>query len=121
LNNKARRDAQMRFYKSMAVPVLTHGSEIWAVTEKQEAKTETIEINYWGIGLFPSSGILGNRKHDVSETGSVSVLRCGGGETPTQLGPLDRAYLNHCFRPLEHWRHGCLCAFSLCLCCSVCR
>jgi hypothetical protein len=25
--------------------------------------------------LFPSSGILETRKHDVSETGSVSVLR----------------------------------------------
>jgi hypothetical protein len=32
-------------------------------------------------------------------------------------------------RPLEHWnrgfeshlRHGCLCAFILCLCCPVCR
>jgi hypothetical protein len=28
-----------------------------------------------GFGLFPSSGILENRKHDVSETGFVSVLR----------------------------------------------
>jgi hypothetical protein len=25
--------------------------------------------NYWVFGLFPSSGILGTRKHDVSETG----------------------------------------------------
>jgi hypothetical protein len=31
--------------------------------------------NYWGFGLFPLSGILRNRKHDVSETGSVSVFR----------------------------------------------
>jgi hypothetical protein len=31
--------------------------------------------NYWVFGLFPSSGVLENRKHDVSETGSVSVLR----------------------------------------------
>jgi hypothetical protein len=45
--------------------------------------------NYWALGLFPSSGILGTRKHDVSETGSVSVLRFRG-KTPTQLGPLDR-------------------------------
>jgi hypothetical protein len=30
------------------------------------------------LGLFPSSNILENRKHDVSETGSVSVLRWGG-------------------------------------------
>jgi hypothetical protein len=29
--------------------------------------------NYWVFGLFLSSGILENRKHDVSETGSVSV------------------------------------------------
>jgi hypothetical protein len=29
--------------------------------------------NYWVFGLFPSSGILGNRRHNVSETGSVSV------------------------------------------------
>jgi hypothetical protein len=30
--------------------------------------------NYWVFGLFPSSGILGNRWHDVSETGSVCVF-----------------------------------------------
>jgi hypothetical protein len=55
--------------------------------------------NYWVFGLSPSSGILGTRKHDVSETGCVSVLRCvGGGGTPTQLGPLGRANLNHWMR-----------------------
>jgi hypothetical protein len=31
--------------------------------------------NYWVFGLFPSSGILGNRGHNVSEIGSVSVFR----------------------------------------------
>jgi heme/copper-type cytochrome/quinol oxidase subunit 1 len=31
--------------------------------------------NYWVFGLFPSTGILETRKHDVSETGSVSFLR----------------------------------------------
>jgi hypothetical protein len=30
--------------------------------------------NYWVFGCFSASGILGNKKHDVSETGSVSVL-----------------------------------------------
>jgi hypothetical protein len=51
--------------------------------------------NCWVFGLFPSSGVLGTRKHDVSGTGSVFVL--WGGETPTtQYGPLDRANLNHC-------------------------
>jgi hypothetical protein len=31
--------------------------------------------DYWGFWTFPLSGILETRKHDVSETGSVSVLR----------------------------------------------
>jgi hypothetical protein len=37
--------------------------------------------NYQGFGDFPSSGILENRKHDVSETWSVSVIREWGIET----------------------------------------
>jgi hypothetical protein len=32
-----------------------------------------IAINHWVSGLFPPFGILNTRKHDVSETGSVSV------------------------------------------------
>jgi hypothetical protein len=31
--------------------------------------------DYWVFWTFPSSGILETRKHDVSETGYVSVLR----------------------------------------------
>jgi hypothetical protein len=31
--------------------------------------------NYWGFGLFPSSGILKTREHNVSEIGYVSILR----------------------------------------------
>jgi hypothetical protein len=31
--------------------------------------------NYWVSGLCPMSGILNTRKHIVSETGSLSVLR----------------------------------------------
>jgi hypothetical protein len=31
--------------------------------------------NYWVFGLHPSAGILEARKHNVLETGSVSVLR----------------------------------------------
>jgi hypothetical protein len=37
--------------------------------------------SYWVFGLFQSSGILGTRKHDVSDTESVSVLRCEGEDT----------------------------------------
>jgi hypothetical protein len=52
--------------------------------------------NYWGFGLYPSSGFNNYKekdKHNVSETGSVSVLRWG--ETPILLGPLERVNLNH--------------------------
>jgi hypothetical protein len=35
------------------------------------------------------------KDHNVSETGSVSVLRWMGQDKPTQLGPLERASLNH--------------------------
>jgi hypothetical protein len=31
--------------------------------------------NYWVFGLHPSSGILEARKHNVSETGSVTMLK----------------------------------------------
>jgi hypothetical protein len=30
--------------------------------------------NYWGFGLCPWFGTLETRKHDVSETGPLSVL-----------------------------------------------
>jgi hypothetical protein len=51
--------------------------------------------NYWVFGLFPSSDILVTRKHNVSETGSVSVLRWRGEKIPIHLGPLEWANLNH--------------------------
>jgi hypothetical protein len=40
------------------------------------AENMKIVQNYWVFGLHPSSGTLKRTKeHDVSETGSVSVLR----------------------------------------------
>jgi hypothetical protein len=48
------------------------------------------------------NGILETRKRNVSETGSVSVLRWGGGKTPTQLGPLERANLLSLGQCLPH-------------------
>jgi hypothetical protein len=48
--------------------------------------------NYWVFGLCPSTDILETRKHNVSETGSVSVLRRGEGEI-TQVGAVERANL----------------------------
>jgi hypothetical protein len=37
--------------------------------------------DYWVFGLCPSFSILKNAKVHVSETGSVSVLKCGVGDT----------------------------------------
>jgi hypothetical protein len=52
-------------------------------------------VDYWVFGLFLSSGILRNTKeHNVSETGSACVLKWEE-ETPTLLGPVVRAKLNH--------------------------
>jgi hypothetical protein len=59
--------------------------------------------NFWVFGLFSSSGILENRKHDVSKTGSVSILRWGGEKSPTQLGPVERANLNHWTTPVQSY------------------
>jgi UDP-N-acetylmuramyl pentapeptide phosphotransferase/UDP-N-acetylglucosamine-1-phosphate transferase len=44
-------------------------------TLENTKNTENIILNYWVFGLFLSSGILENRKHNVSETESVFVLR----------------------------------------------
>jgi hypothetical protein len=40
---------------------------------------------------FPSPGILETGKHDVSETGSVSVLRKKGGEDTYSVEPLRKS------------------------------
>jgi hypothetical protein len=54
--------------------------------------------NYWGFRLLPFSGTLETREHSVSETESVSFPG-ETGNTPTLLGPLERANLNHWTSP----------------------
>jgi hypothetical protein len=39
------------------------------------AERNVLPQNYWVFGLCPSPGILKARKHNMSETGSVSILR----------------------------------------------
>jgi hypothetical protein len=56
--------------------------------------------NYRVFGIFPLSSILETIKHDVSKTWSVSILRWGG-KARTQLGPLERAKLNHWTTPVR--------------------
>jgi hypothetical protein len=50
--------------------------------------------SYWVSGLCPSSGILNTRERNVSETGSISILRWQV-KAHTQLGLLERANHNH--------------------------
>jgi hypothetical protein len=38
--------------------------------------------NDWVLKICPSSSILETRKHNVSETGSVSILRRGARQLP---------------------------------------
>jgi hypothetical protein len=51
-------------------------------------------LNYWVIRLCPSSGILETRKHRVTETGYLSILRWEW-KTRTLLVPWERDTLSH--------------------------
>jgi hypothetical protein len=51
------------------------------------------------FGLYPSSCMWKTKYHNASETGSISVLMWMGQDKPTQLGPLERASLNHWTNP----------------------
>jgi hypothetical protein len=52
-------------------------------------KQNNVLQSYWTcFGLYPSSCVWKTKYHNVSETGSVSVLRWMGQDKPTQLGPL---------------------------------
>jgi hypothetical protein len=63
--------------------------------EENENKLNSTEL----LGLFWTLSIVfyveDKKYHNVSETGSVSVLRWMGQDKPTQLGALERASLNH--------------------------
>jgi hypothetical protein len=52
--------------------------------------------NYWVFGLCPSSGILETTSKNTAFRKLGLLLSSGDeGETPTLLGPLERANLNH--------------------------
>jgi hypothetical protein len=54
--------------------------------------------DYWVFGLCPSSGILENRTQRFANWICFRP-QVRGQETPTQLGPLERASLNHWTTP----------------------
>jgi hypothetical protein len=57
--------------------------------------------NYWVLGLCPSSGILETRKQRFGNW--ICFRPEVKGETPTLLGPLERANLSHWITDLNHW------------------
>jgi hypothetical protein len=46
LINKTRKDTQLKFHKVMAVPVLLHGCENWALNRVDRRKIETAEMKF---------------------------------------------------------------------------
>ena len=46
LKNKTRNDTQIKFYKTMAVPTITYGSEVWVTSKKQEQRIQTQEMKF---------------------------------------------------------------------------
>jgi hypothetical protein len=71
--------------------VFMKSSSFWDIASCRFWRVLMMEYNtqdYWVFGLCPSSGILDTRKHDVSETGSVPVLRWRRGEDTYSVGPL---------------------------------
>jgi hypothetical protein len=66
----------------ITVRTSNYGAKVMAFTHRKPLcvcvcvwLTSFLIQNYWGFWTFPSSDILETRKHDVSEFGSVSVLR----------------------------------------------
>jgi hypothetical protein len=55
-------------------------------------------LGFWTLSIIRYSKNTGG--HNVSEAGSVSILRWGG-EISTVLGPLERSNLSHWTRPLS--------------------
>jgi hypothetical protein len=64
--------------------------DIWNVTW-QTWKPSIHRQNYWVFGLLPSSGILENRKQDVSEIGYFRP-QVNGGEDTYSVGPLRKNF-----------------------------
>jgi hypothetical protein len=52
-------------------------------------------MGFWTLSIVQYSKILKTREHNVSETGCFRPQVRGEGLVPSQLGPLERANLNH--------------------------
>jgi hypothetical protein len=50
-------------------------TNVYFLSKSNRSNTDYYVQNYWVVGLFPSSNILEIRKHSVSETVSLCILR----------------------------------------------
>jgi hypothetical protein len=46
LKKKSRKDTQLKYYKTMAVPVLMYGSEAWTIKKKDISRIQSAEIKF---------------------------------------------------------------------------
>jgi hypothetical protein len=44
LKNKIRKETRLKFYKTMAIPALMYGSEIWVPTKKVQTRIQSTEM-----------------------------------------------------------------------------
>jgi hypothetical protein len=46
LKNKRRDETRLKFYKTMAIPALMYGSDIWVPTKKVQTRIQSTEMNF---------------------------------------------------------------------------
>jgi hypothetical protein len=77
--------------------VLAQVLKILAGFKKRQVLSNILQpsvlLSFWTLPIVQYSKKI--REHNVSETGSVAVLRSGRETTISQLGSLERANLNH--------------------------
>ena len=44
--NKARRDTRKKIYNTLAIPILTYGSEVWALQKTDKRRIEAAEMRF---------------------------------------------------------------------------
>jgi hypothetical protein len=46
VKNKSRKETRLKFYKTVAIPALMYGSEIWVPTKKVQTRIQSTEMNF---------------------------------------------------------------------------
>jgi hypothetical protein len=72
----ALKNVKVRIYKTIILPAVLYGCETWSLTVREEHKRGSLLLSFWTLSIVRIST---NRKHNVSETGTVSVFRQVGG------------------------------------------